>query len=256
MDLAMFGLAGRCALITGAGRGIGRACALALAQAGASTVLVSRTREQLEETALAIQQDTQAAARVVCADISTVEGVEALADGLQADGVEPDILVNAAGISPVYKKAEDMQAAEWDQVLQTNLHGTFYLTRALGKLMAARGKGAIVTVTSIGGQRALKRLSAYGASKAALDQLTRTLAAEWATQGVRVNAVAPAYITTEMTQGLQGNEHLRRGIEERTPMGRFGRPEEVAWAAVFLASEAASYITGHTLAVDGGWVSV
>jgi NAD(P)-dependent dehydrogenase (short-subunit alcohol dehydrogenase family) len=255
MNPSPFSLSGRLALITGAGRGIGQSCALALSQAGAATVLVSRTESQLQETAGQIT-DQGGTAHVIGGDIGSSAGVDTLVAALDNLALTPDILVNAAGISPVYKYAQDMDHAEWDQVIQTNLNGTYYLTQTLGSRMLTKNQGAIVTVTSVGGQRALPRLCAYGASKAALDQLTRTLAVEWAAKGVRVNAVAPAYIETAMTAGLQDNNHLRTRIETRTPMGRFGRPEEVAWAVVYLASEAASYITGQTLAVDGGWVSV
>lgn len=255
MSPSPFDLHQRTALVTGGGRGIGQACALALGQAGAHVLVVSRSQDQIEATATQIRQ-AGGQATPLSGDMGSQAGVDAILEKVKSGGYRPDILLNAAGISPVYAPATQTPLEEWDRILQVNLSGTFYLTRAIGGDMAAADGGAVITVTSIGAQRALPRLTAYNASKAGLDSLTRTLAAEWASAGVRVNSIAPAYIQTEMTAGLQNHPHLRQEIEKRTPMGRFGRPEEVGWCAVFLASEAASYITGHTLAVDGGWTCV
>jgi len=252
---SLFSLNGRRALVTGGGRGIGRACAQALAQAGAEVVVVSRTQAQIDETAANIIQQGGKATAIV-GDISSLEAVNELVEKVCGVNQKVDILVNNAAISPIYKRGDKVKPEEWDQILQTNLHGTFYLTQAIGKCMIAAQTGTIINLTSVGAERALANLTAYTASKAALGELTRTLAVEWARQGIRVNAVAPGYIATEMTAGIQENERLRQGVENRTPMGRFGRPEEVGAAVVFLASDAASYITGHTLFVDGGWTSV
>lgn len=255
MDLSLFSLEGKRALVTGGGRGIGRACALALAQAGAQVAIVSRTQAQLEETAAQIRaQGGQALIRA--ADLGDPVQVQRLVEELHGEWSEVDILVNNAAISPIFKRIEEVAPAEWAQIISVNLSGAFFVLQQVGGRMAARGCGAVVNVTSVGAVRALPRLTAYTATKAALDELTRTLAVEWARSGVRVNAVAPAYIETEMTAGIQEHPHLRQRVEDRTPLGRFGRPEEVAWAVVFLASEAASYITGHTLFVDGGWTAM
>jgi NAD(P)-dependent dehydrogenase (short-subunit alcohol dehydrogenase family) len=252
---SLFSLNGRRALVTGGGRGIGRACAQALAQAGAEVVVVSRTQAQIDETAANIIQHG-GKATAIAGDIGSLEAVNELVEKVCGVNQKVDILVNNAAISPIYKRSDKVKPEEWDQILQTNLHGTFYLTQAIGKSMIAAQTGTIINLTSVGAERALANLTAYTASKAALGELTRTLAVEWARQGIRVNAVAPAYITTEMTVGIQENERLRQRVEDRTPMGRFGRPEEVGAAVVFLASDAASYITGHTLFVDGGWTSL
>ena len=248
-----FRLDGKRALVTGGGRGIGRACALALAQSGAEVAVCSRTREQLDDV-VGLIEGAGGSGLAVDADLSSPDGIDALVDALGdhwRDGV--DILVNNAAISPFVKGAEQLEPEEWEQILSVNVSSPFYLMKALCPAMLARGSGVVVNVTSIGAERALPKLAAYGAAKAALGQLTRTTAVEWAPSGVRVNAVAPAYIETEMTSAVQERPALRQRVIDRTPMARFGRPEEVAWAVVFLASDAASYITGHTLFVDGGW---
>lgn len=250
-----FSLHGRRALVTGGGRGIGQACALALARAGAEIAVTSRTESQLRTT-VDLVESVGGRALAVPTDLGTTDGVHRLAERIVTkwpDGV--DVLVNNAAVSPYVRPAEQWSDEEWSEVLRVNLDGTFRVLRCLGPAMLERGGGSVINLTSIGADRALPRLAAYSASKAAVASLTRTLAVEWAPRGVRVNAVAPAYIDTDMTAEVKRRERLRGWVEDRTPMGRFGRPEEVAWAVVFLASEAASYITGTTLYVDGGWTA-
>ena len=247
-----FRLDGKRAVITGGGRGIGRAAAIALARCGADVTVVSRTREQLEATISEVQEFGGTGVALV-GDIGDPESVDSLVRELGREGGSPDILVNNAGISPVVKQTQEIEREEFAQVLGINLNGTFDLLRRLAPGMLERGSGSIINVTSIASKRALPLLAAYNASKAALDELTRTMAVEWAPSGVRVNSVAPAYIETEMTAAIRERAKLKRAIIRRTPIGRLGKPEEVAWAIVFLASEEASYITGHTLFVDGGW---
>ncbi|NKB72532.1 MAG: SDR family oxidoreductase [Candidatus Latescibacteria bacterium] len=255
MDLSPFNLSGKRALITGGGRGIGRACAQALAQAGAEVAVVSRTPDQLEEVVQSIRAKG-GKAHPLPGDIGDRASVEGLVTQIDQLWPQLDILVNNAAISPIYQRSEEVASEDWNRIIQVNLNGTFDLTRRLGAPMLQREQGAVVNMTSVGAERALPRLAPYTASKAALGELTRVLAVEWAQRGVRVNAVAPAYIETAMTDGIQSHPRLRKDIEDRTPMGRFGKPDEVAWAVAFLASEAASYITGHTLFVDGGWTSL
>ena len=255
MDLTPFSLAGKRALVTGGGRGIGRACAVALARAGAEVMVVSRTQQQLDEAVEEISSQGGKAS-AINGDIGNPAAIQHLVETAYQQWENVDILVNNAAISPIFKQTKDVALEEWAQILDVNLNGTFHLVREIGARMVQRRSGAIVNLTSVGAVRALARLAPYCASKAALGELTRILAVEWASSGVRVNAVAPAYIETAMTAGVHENQHLHQKIVDRTPLGRFGRPEEVAWAVVFLASEASSYITGHTLFVDGGWTSL
>ena len=255
MDSTPFDLGGKRALVTGGGRGIGRACALALARAGAEVVVASRTEEQLEEVVEAIAARGGKARGRRC-DIGDPDDTAGLLEDLSRRDEPLDILVNNAAISPIYKNVAAVEKEEWELVLAVNLNAAVRLLRKIGGAMVQRRRGSIVNITSVGAVRALPRLAPYSAGKAALGQLTRDLAVEWAPFGVRLNAVAPAYIETAMTAGVHGNELLRRQVIDRTPLGRFGQPHEVAWAVVFLASEAASYVTGSTLFVDGGWTCI
>ena len=250
-----FSLNGKRALVTGGGRGIGRACAVAMAQSGADVIVTSRTRTQLDETVDFIRRQGGSASSIVC-DISDPGAVRELNEQLTAGDGVVDILVNNAAISPIVKGIEKVAPEEWEQILGVNVNATFGVIRTVGASMVERASGSVVNVSSIGAVRALPRLAPYTASKAALASMTRSMAIEWASRGVRVNAVAPAYIETEMTAAVNERPRLRQSGIDRTPMGRWGQPEEVAWAVVFLVSDAASYVTGHTLFVDGGWTSV
>lgn len=165
------------------------------------------------------------------------------------------MLVANAGISPLMKRSERLSDEEWRQVLDVNLSGTFYCCRAAGGLMLEQGGGSVVVVSSVHGSVGFGRLAPYAAGKGGVEMLARTLALEWADRGVRVNTVAPGYLETDMTAGLREAGHWRETLLERIPLRRFGRPEDVVGAIVFLASEAAAYITGTTLFVDGGWTA-
>ena len=251
----MFSLDGRVALVTGAGRGIGRAIAVGLAEAGADLVVASRTPADLEEVAAAARALGRRAL-VAPADVADEQSVANLVRrALDAYG-RLDVLVNSAGISPYYQRAEQMSAAEWDTVLGVNLRGAFLCATAAGRAMIEQGGGSIVSVASIGARVALPRLVAYCASKGGVDQLTKVLAVEWARHNVRVNAIAPGYVETEMTRGLRENPKLQQMLLEQTPMRRLARPEEIVGAALFLASDASSYVTGQTIFVDGGWTAI
>ena len=253
MDRTPFSLDGKSALVTGGGRGIGRACAVAMAESGAEVVVTSRTSAQLDETVDLIRERGAKASSIVC-DISHPQAVDTLCGELLREA-KVDILVNNAAISPIVKGIEKVESEEWEQILNVNVNATFRVIRTVGSTMLEQGSGSVVNVSSVAAIRALPRLATYSASKAALAAMTRSMAVEWARTGVRVNAVAPAYIETEMTAAVSERPRLRQSVIARTPMGRWGHPEEVAWAVVFLASDAASYVTGHTLLVDGGWAS-
>jgi NAD(P)-dependent dehydrogenase (short-subunit alcohol dehydrogenase family) len=251
---AAFRLDGRVALITGGSRGIGRAIALALAEAGASVSLAARTEDDLNEVAAEVRE-RGVRAHTVVADVG-VDGIaQQLVESTQDELGPLDILVNAAGICPVYERSERLAIADWDGVLKVNLRAAFLLSQAVGVGMLARRRGAIVNVASVGGLVGLTRLAAYCASKAALVSLTRVLAVEWADRGVRVNAVAPGFVKTAMTADILAHPVLGADILAATPLGRIADAGEVAAAVVYLASDGASYVTGHTLPVDGGWTA-
>jgi NAD(P)-dependent dehydrogenase (short-subunit alcohol dehydrogenase family) len=247
-------LEGAVALVTGAGRGIGRSISLALAAEGAAVALCARSADQIGAVADEITQ-LGGTAIPVTMDIVADGAAESILDAAERELGPVDTLVNAAGISPVYTGAERISAADFDLVIATNLRAPFLLTQAAGKRMLERGGGSIVNITSIGGVVALPRLAAYCAAKAGLNSLTRVMAVEWAGRGVRVNSVAPAYVQTAMTEGLLTHETLGPSLLASVPMGRFAEVDEIASAVVFLASGQSSYITGQTICVDGGWTA-
>jgi NAD(P)-dependent dehydrogenase (short-subunit alcohol dehydrogenase family) len=239
--------AGRVALVTGGGRGIGRAIALALAAEGARVAVVARTSSQCESVAGEIGADALA----LTADVSDPAACAAAARVAREALGPPGLLVNAAGVSPVYARAEEHDDDAFRRILEVNLLGAHHMTRALAPALL-EGGGAVLMVSSVEGVAASPRLAGYGASKAGMIQLTRTLGREWAPRGVRVNAICPAYVETEMTAAFLAVDRLRQGVLARTPMGRLGTRDEVVAPALFLLSDEASYITGAALLVDGG----
>jgi len=247
----LFDLTGRVAVVTGAGKGLGRAMALALAAAGADVVVSSRTMADISKVRDEIRDLGRRADAVPvdCADETSCERL--MARAIERLGTV-DILVNNAGIN-VRKPILDLCAEEFDRVLKTNLYGYFYCARAAGRHMVARGSGKIINISSMMGRVALPTQGAYASSKGAVEQLTNVLALEWAQAGVQVNAIAPAYCETPLTQAVFNDPERHRFVCERTPMGRWGQPHELAGAVIFLASDASSFVTGHVLKVDGGW---
>jgi len=241
-------LAGRIALVTGASQGIGRACALELARAGATVALAARNEARLAEVAAEIE----AAGGLAAAFALDVAGEESIKNGAKAvlDRFgKVEILVNNAGITRDDLMMR-MKRADWDDVLSTNLTGTFLLTQALLRQMMKNRWGRIVNITSVVGRTGQEGQVNYAASKAGLIGFTRSLAREVASRGITVNAVAPGYIETPMTAVL--DEKLRAKMVERIPLGRPGTDSEIAHSVAFLASEKAAYITGHVLDVNGG----
>jgi len=241
-------LDGRTVVVTGASRGIGAAVARGVAALGGGTVLVARSRESLE--ALAAELESPVA--VVAGDVGDPELAErAAAAGDDLGGLWG--LVNNAGVNPYYRPLTDTPLAEWDEVLRVNLLGAAAFARAVGRRLGAAGGGRIVNLGSIGGLTGLPNIGPYNASKAALEAMTRTLAVELGPSGVLCNSVTPGTIATEMVAGLmEANPALRERLVAKSPLGRVGRVEEAAWPILFLLSDAAGFITGHTLVVDGG----
>lgn len=252
MILDSFGLTGKNALVTGSSRGMGAAIAVALAQAGANVALHashSVPPEIIEEVA---QTGVRCAA--LSADLSHPDQAPALIE--RAIGVfgSIDILVNNAGITR-RAPAVDYSLADWEDVLSTNLTSVFRLCQCAARPMLERGFGKIVNIASLLSFQGGITVPAYAAAKGGVAQLTKALANEWAARGVQVNAIAPGYMATELTQALQADATRNRQILERIPAARWGSPEDVAGAAVFLASPASNYINGHILVVDGGWLA-
>jgi NAD(P)-dependent dehydrogenase (short-subunit alcohol dehydrogenase family) len=240
-------LEGRCALITGAGRGIGRGAALALADAGAAVTLVARSRDELE----AVAAEIGGSARVEVADVSDEQQVERAV----AAAAPVDILVTAAGLNRPGPSA-DYATGDWDLLMDVNVRGTFLACRAVGRRMIERESGGrIVMVSSQMGAVGYPGRAAYCATKHAVNGLTKALAVEWAPRGIGVNAVAPTFVRTPMTEPMLADPDFAAEVRRRLPTGEVATVEEVAAAIVYLASDAARSVTGHVLAVDGGWTA-
>ncbi|WP_342234503.1 SDR family NAD(P)-dependent oxidoreductase [Inquilinus sp. OTU3971] len=247
-------LAGKVVIVTGGARGLGRSISDGFAMAGAHVVLAGRNRATLDDAAAQI---AAAGGSVLSfqADVSSEDSVEALCAAVVEAHGRIDVLVNNAGINPWYKAAEDTSLEEWRQIIDTNLTGVFLACKHAGRVMIAAGEGAIVNISSVAGRVGLAKTTAYCAAKGGVELLTRQLALDWARKGVRVNAIAPGYVQTDLTEGLLAHPVLGKRIVERAPMGRFAQPSELVGACLFLASSAASYVTGQSLAVDGGWTA-
>jgi 2-deoxy-D-gluconate 3-dehydrogenase len=246
-----FDLSGKVAVVTGANTGIGQAIALALAQAGADIAAVGRT--PAEETVARVDALGRRA-EVIPADLSTIGPVQRVVDQTLERLGRLDILVNNAGI---IRRADavDFSEEDWDAVIDTNLKSVFFLAQAAGRHMIAQGAGKIINIASMLTFQGGIRVPSYTAAKSGVGGLTKLLANEWAGKGVQVNAIAPGYIATNNTAALQADETRNKAILDRIPAGRWGDPQDLGGAAVFLASSASNYVTGHILAVDGGWLA-
>jgi NAD(P)-dependent dehydrogenase (short-subunit alcohol dehydrogenase family) len=251
--LGSFDLERRRVWVTGASRGLGHAIAEALLGAGADVAVTARTAGPLDALVARARGSNRALA--LPASVSDPGQGDLAAQRILHEWGGLDVLVNCAGVSPTFKRAEQVQDDEWRAVVDVNLSGTFYCARAAARLMVAGGGGTIVNVSSIHGVAGMPRLAAYSASKGGTEALTRTLALEWAEYGIRVNAISPGYFKTEMTEGLRGNSRWREQLLDRIPLSRFGEPHELIPAVLFLASSASAYVTGSTLVIDGGWTA-
>ena len=250
-----FDLSGRVSIVTGASRGIGRAIALGLAEAGSDVVASSRSLPALEEVAASVRSMGRRSL-AIAADVTSQEDVQRLVDATLREFGKIDVLVNNAGVSPVLARAEEMTRAQWEEVIGTNLTGCFLCAQAVGRAMIQQKRGKIINVTSILAEVANPRLSAYSASKAGVLALTRALAVEWARHNIQVNALAPGWVDTEMTRPMMGSKAIYDNLLGKIPMGRFATPEEMVGAAVFLASDESSYMTGQAIYLDGGCLAL
>ena len=249
-----FDLTGKKALVTGAGRGIGKAVALGLARAGADIGLVARTESEINAVAGQVKEIGRQAV-VAAADLTVTADIPALVNGLAGGLGGIDILVNNAGTN-IPQDSVDVTEAAWDSVLSINLKSCFFMAQAVGKVMIEQGRGGrIINMTSQTGSVALIKRAAYCASKAGLNLVTKVLAMEWGPHEILVNAVAPTFVETEMTKPMLADPQFREYALAKNVLKRFGTPDDVAGAVTYLASPAANLITGHILLVDAGWTA-
>jgi NAD(P)-dependent dehydrogenase (short-subunit alcohol dehydrogenase family) len=249
-----FGLEGQTVLVTGAARGIGRAIALACAASGANVALGLRQVETGKPLLVEIEAMGRRAMAVQM-DVGKLDEIATATRKVHGHFGRIDVLVNNAGLGPE-NRVEDVNEADYDLTFDVNVKGTFFTSQAVGRLMLAQRSGRIINISSQAGSNPLVGESVYCASKAAIDHLTRCMAREWAPSGITVNAVAPTFIWTDGTRPSLSQEQFLKDTLAHIPLGRIGEPQEVANAVVFLASPAASLITGAILLVDGGWSTV
>src|SRR5262245_60475264 len=249
MNDTLFSVAGQVVLVSGASRGIGRAIAAGFAERGAKVVITGRQQATLARTAKAIN----VAAHVV-RDVAYPKAINTLIETVLRDFGHIDTLINVAGVNrrmPAERLTED----DWDYIVDINLKGPFLLSLAAGKPMLQRGRGNQINIVSLNNDRPLKGVMPYAATKAALGHMTRSLALEWGPRGIRVNAIAPGFILTDLTRKLWSEPHMQAWNEANAPLRRLGEPEDMVGAAIFLASEASAFMTGQILYVDGGFTA-
>lgn len=254
MILDKFSLEGKTGIVTGASRGLGRGIATALAQAGADLVIVSRTKSVLEKTAKEIREFGYRVIPVV-ADVSKKEDIQAMVDRAMEEFGEIGFLFNNAGIVRRCP-SENYSEKDWDDVINVNLKAVFLCSQMVGRIMIKQGGGKIINTSSLIAVGGGKTIPAYAASKGGVAQLTKALANDWAKYNIKVNAIGPGYFITDQTEPLRKDKNRYKELSDRIPLGRWGNPEDLGGAAVFLASEASDYITGQTIFVDGGWLSL
>ena len=254
--MPLFGLDGEVAVITGAGDGIGRIAALTLAEAGAAIAVTDIDSDAAARVADEIRE-AGGRSEAYTLDLGDLPAIGDAMSRINSDFARISILVNNVGIA-AREPTLETTLETWERIIAVNVSAAFLCSREVGRGMVAAGHGRIINITSIMGLTGggLYPNLAYHTSKGALVNMTRALAVEWARSGVRVNAIAPTYVKTRLTENLRADKEMVARIEDRTPMGRFAEPEEMAGAILFLASRASSMVTGHTLPVDGGWLAV
>jgi gluconate 5-dehydrogenase len=251
MDRELFSLGGKVAVVTGASRGIGGALASALAHAGAAVALLGRDAQALSAAQAALTAQGRIAMHVI-ADVSLNSSIDAAFETVLRSMSRIDILINNAGVEEPCASL-DVGEALWDRIVDTNLKGAFFCAQAAARRMT--NGGSILNVCSLTSEVGIPGAAPYSASKSGLAGLTRTLATEWAAKGIRVNGIGPGYFRTALTESFYRDEQWQRAMLERIPQGRFGRLDDLGGAAVFLCSDAAAYITGQILYVDGGYMA-
>lgn len=254
MSLKLFDLTGRTALITGSSRGLGRAFAEGLGAAGARVVLNGVNAERLEQAAAEMRAEGH---EVLAAafDVTDEAAIKAAFERLDAEGVAIDILVNNAGIQ-FRKPMLELDTADWQRVIDANLTSAFVVGREAARRMAARGRGKIINIGSLTSELARATVAPYTVAKGGIKMLTKAMAAEWSEKGIQANGIGPGYMVTDMNQALLVNPDFDAWVKARTPMRRWGLPEELQGTAIYLASDASNYVSGQIIYADGGMISV
>jgi gluconate 5-dehydrogenase len=253
MSLSLFDLKGRTALVTGSSRGLGRAIAEGMAKAGA-TIVVNGTDAARVEGAVGELRTAGFAAEGTAFDVTDEAAVVKAFEGFDKAGLEIDILVNNAGIQ-MRKPLVEFSSADWRKVIETNLTSAFIIGREAAKRMIPRKRGKIINIASLASELARPTIAPYTAAKAGIKNLTKSMAVEWAANGIQANAIGPGYMLTDMNQALMSNTDFNNWLMSRVPAKRWGNPDELVGAAIFLASSASNYVNGQTIYVDGGMLA-
>jgi gluconate 5-dehydrogenase len=253
MSTSLFDLSGRTALVTGSSRGLGRAIAEGIAKAGAR-IVVNGTDAARLETAVGELRAAGFAAEGSAFDVTDETAIVKAFDGFDQAGIAIDILVNNAGIQ-MRKPLVEFSSADWRKVIETNLTSAFIIGREAAKRMLPRKRGKIINIASLAGELARPTIAPYTAAKAGIKNLTKSMAVEWAASGIQANAIGPGYMLTDMNQALMSNTDFNNWLMSRVPAKRWGNPDELVGAAIFLASAASNYVNGQTIYVDGGMLA-